>query len=77
MKQRRPTVRDITLIGVWAALAFGVKLVLFGPVYALTYLISGIPFDLAHGAANFVTALFLFRPLVDRLERLRRKNFTE
>ncbi len=30
--------------------------------YALAKWVSGIPFDLAHGAGNFVIALVLFRP---------------
>lgn len=67
--------RAAVLLGLFGLLfdlpSAGIKLVLFGPVYALTYLISGIPFDLAHGAANFLTALFLFRPLVRGLGRLK------
>ncbi len=31
--------------------------------YAVSYFISGIPFDLAHGAGNAALALLLFRPL--------------
>ncbi len=66
---------------VWALVsgAFGL---LFGalcaPVYAFTggwayglaWWISGIPFDLLHGAGNFVIALVLFSPLQKLLDRL-------
>lgn len=51
----------------------GIKLLLFGPAYALSYLVSGIPFDLVHGAANFVSALFLYRPCFAALEKVRKK----
>jgi len=69
---------------VWALLS-GTFGLLFGalcaPVYALTggwafalsWWISGIPFDLIHGAGNFVIALVLFCPLREVLERLYRR----
>lgn len=38
--------------------------------YALSWWISGIPFDLAHCAGNFVMALVLFRPCKKVLTRL-------
>lgn len=34
-----------------------------GPAFALSWWLSGIPFDLAHCGGNFVLALVLFRPL--------------
>ncbi|MVB13037.1 hypothetical protein CAFE_37900 [Caprobacter fermentans] len=75
LKKGSGELRAAVLLGLFGLLfdlpSGGIKLVLFGPVYALTYLISGIPFDLAHGASNFITALFLFRPLADRLDRLK------
>ena len=69
---------------VWAVLsgAFGL---LFGalcaPVdlllgdwgYVITKWVSGIPFDLAHCAGNFVIALIAFRPLRRLTEQLYRK----
>ena len=39
-----------------------------GFAYAVTKWISGIPFDLMHGAGNFVIALVLFKPLRSLLE---------
>ena len=66
-----------TLLGLFGLLfdvpSAGIKLLLFGPVYALTYLVSGIPFDLVHGAANFVSALFLYRPCCSVLCKVRKK----
>lgn len=67
--------RAAVLLGFYGLLfdlpSAGIKLVLFGPAYAFSYLVSGIPFDLIHGAANFISALFLFRPLVLHLEQAR------
>lgn len=81
LKKNSKELRAAVLLGLFGLLfdfpSGGIKLVLFGPVYALTYLISGIPFDLAHGTANFVTTLFLYRPLTGRLERLKKRNFAE
>jgi len=37
--------------------------------YALTKWVSGIPFDIAHCAGNFVIALVLFAPLRNLLEK--------
>ena len=66
---------------VWAlvsgcfGLAFGalcapVYLFVGGWAFALTWWISGIPFDLVHAAGNFVIALVLFRPLQKLMETL-------
>lgn len=78
LKKDSGELRAAVLLGLFGLLfdlpSGGIKLVLFGPVYALTYLISGIPFDLAHGAANFVTTLFLYHPLSDRLTHLKKKE---
>lgn len=69
---------------VWAiaagffGLAFGalcapVHWVVGGAEYALSWWISGIPFDLLHGAGNFVMALVLFVPLRTLVEKLYRR----
>ena len=42
--------------------------------YALTRWVSGIPFDIAHCAGNFVIALLLFEPMRHLLEKLYRKG---
>ena len=39
-----------------------------GVAYAVTKWVSGIPFDLMHGAGNFFIALVLFKPLRGLLE---------
>lgn len=65
----------------WAVLsgAFGLGFgLLCAPVYVVTggwafavsWWVSGIPFDLLHCAGNFVIALALFKPLRRTLERL-------
>lgn len=75
LRRESGELRAAVLLGLFGLLfdlpSGGIKLVLFGPVYALTYLISGIPFDLIHGAANFISALFLYRPLANGLGRLK------
>lgn len=46
-----------------------VDMVIGGMGYAISKWISGIPFDLAHCAGNFVMVLILFRPLRRILEK--------
>lgn len=70
----------------WALLS-GIFGLCFGALDALTYVvlngpaagaarwITGIPFDLAHGAGNFVVALLLFAPLRKCLQRVKRTGF--
>lgn len=41
-----------------------------GVSYAITKWISGIPFDIAHCAGNFIIALVLFKPLRELVEKL-------
>lgn len=43
-----------------------------GWAFALSWWLSGIPFDLLHGAGNFVMALVLFKPCKTVLSRLYR-----
>ena len=45
-----------------------------GPAFAVSWWISGIPFDLLHGAGNFVMALVLFVPLRRLMEHLCRNR---
>lgn len=63
---------DSALIWAVLAAAFGLcfgalcsipYLFIGGPGMALSYWVSGIPFDLMHCAGNFVTTLVLYRPL--------------
>jgi len=41
-----------------------------GPAYALSYWVSGIPFDITHCIANFIIALVLMKPLTGLMRRL-------
>ena len=66
---------------VWAVIA-ALHGLFFGALYALAYYfvggwemvlakwVSGIPFDLAHCAGNFILTLFLFNPLYNLLEKI-------
>ena len=72
--------RDMKHPMAWAMLS-GVFGLLFGALcgivdifiggfpYAVTKWVSGIPFDIAHCAGNFVIALLLFRPLRTLMEK--------
>ena len=54
----------------FGALCAPVDVVIGGFGYAVAKWVSGIPFDLAHGAGNFVIALLLFNPMRTLLQRL-------
>lgn len=67
---------------IWAAIAglFGLSFGLLcaipyifigGPAFALSYWVSGIPFDITHCISNFVLTLLLLNPLRSLLTRLR------
>lgn len=47
----------------FGALCSPVYLLTGGPAFALSWWLSGIPFDLAHCAGNFMLTLVLFNPL--------------
>lgn len=57
----------------FGALCAPVDVVIGGWGYAAAKWVSGIPFDIAHCAGNFVIALLLFAPLRQLLEKLYRK----
>ena len=54
----------------FGALCAPVDVAIGGMGYAATRWISGIPFDLLHGAGNFVIALVLFTPMRRLMNRL-------
>jgi len=54
----------------FGALCMPVDMVIGGFSYAAAKWISGIPFDIAHCAGNFVIALVLFKPLRKLTEKL-------
>ena len=53
----------------FGALCAPVCLLTGGPAFALSWWLSGIPFDFAHCAGNFFLALVLFRPLRSLMDR--------
>ena len=60
-------------------LSFGLIFAIFesffyGFAYGLAYWFRGIPFDLVHGASNFIITLILFKPLYKLLVMLRDQN---
>ena len=78
--------RNITSPFLWAVISgayglfFGLLcaityLFIGGPSMALSYWISGIPFDIPHCIGNFVLALVLFRPLHTLLDKLAKSSF--
>lgn len=54
----------------FGALCMPVDIVIGGFAFATAKWVSGIPFDIAHCAGNFVIALVLFRPMRKLLQRL-------
>lgn len=48
------------LFGMLCAIPY---LIMGGPVMAIAYWVSGIPFDLVHSAGNFILCLMLWKPL--------------
>lgn len=54
----------------FGALCSLVTLVLNGPGAAVAWWIAGIPYDLVHGAANFVLCMLLFHPLMKALSNI-------
>ena len=54
----------------FGALCAPVDVFIGGFGYAVGRWVSGIPYDLLHGAGNFVIALVLFAPMRRRMERL-------
>lgn len=57
------------LFGLFCSVSY---LFMGGPGAALAWWISGIPFDILHGAANFLLTLVLFQPLYSLLIRLKK-----
>jgi len=55
----------------FGALCAPVYLLSGGPIFALNWWISGIPYDLLHCAGNFVSALVLFVPMRKLMGQLR------
>lgn len=63
------------VVGGFFGLAFGLLcsvpyIALGGIGTGIAWWIRGIPFDLIHGCANFITILVLFRPIYTLLKRL-------
>ena len=54
----------------FGALCMPVCLITGGPAFALSWWLSGIPFDLLHCGGNFAMALVLFVPLRRLVEKL-------
>ncbi len=57
----------------FGALCAPVDICIGGFGYAAAKWVSGIPFDIAHCAGNFVVALLLFAPLRSLLDRLQKR----
>ena len=55
---------------VFGALCSITQGVMFGIGSGFAYFISGIPFDIVHCIGNFLTALFLYKPLTILLSKV-------
>ncbi|MEY8353334.1 hypothetical protein AALB39_08210 [Lachnospiraceae bacterium 54-53] len=67
-KNRSPGTFSISLLSGTFGMLFGLfcaisYLITGGPAAALAWWTAGIPFDIIHGAGNFLVALVLFQPL--------------
>ena len=76
-KDRPPKTFGIALLSGCFGLLFGLLcsvsyLITGGPGAAFAWWSAGIPFDIVHGAGNFVLALVLFQPLYRLLTALKR-----
>lgn len=77
---------NVTIASFWAAIS-GLYGFLFGALYiplylisggitlAITWWISGIPYDAIHGVSNFILCLILFKPIVNTLSMLKDNYF--
>lgn len=52
---------------------FAIPYIFVSPAYALTYWISGIPFDIAHCTGNFIMAILLGKVLDTAMARIVKK----
>lgn len=57
----------------FGGLCAGVYLVAKTPAFALSWWISGLPYDVMHGAGNFVLMLLAYRPLRHALQIAKRQ----
>jgi len=69
-----------SIFGLIFGLSFGFVFAVFesffyGLSYGIVYWTRGIPFDLIHGASNFIVILLLYKPLLKLLTQLRNKYF--
>lgn len=67
-----------SVFGLIFGLSFGFIFAVFesffyGLSYGIVYWTRGIPFDLIHGASNFIVILLLYKPLLKLLMQLRNK----
>ena len=65
-------------LGLVFGLSFGLIFAVFesffyGLSYGIVYWTRGIPFDLIHGASNFIVILLLYKPLLKLLTQLKNK----
>ena len=65
-----------SILGLVYGLSFGFVFAIFesffyGLSYGIVYWTRGIPFDLIHGASNFVVILMLYKPLLRLLTQLK------
>lgn len=56
----------------FGALYIPLYIISVDPMFALSWWISGIPYDIIHGISNFILCLALFNPLTNTLLKLKK-----
>jgi energy-coupling factor transport system substrate-specific component len=59
----------------FCALYIPLYLITGGSTFAVSWWVSGIPYDIIHGATNFILCLVLFKPTVNTLFNLKNIYF--
>lgn len=60
----------------FGALYIPLYLVTGGLTLAITWWVSGLPYDITHGIANFILCLVLFKPIINTLFKLKNIYFS-
>jgi hypothetical protein len=66
------------LYGLGFGLVFAaVESLFYGINYGIAYWVRGIPFDLIHGASNFIVMLLLYKPITRQVAKVKQRFYPE